>query len=141
MHWRAIVFCIDNGINAVCDGSEKSMVQYPDQNEEMMLGSVRKLYGEFGINYFTPVFDVGEVTEQYLFRLGITSKVSVRGTKDDIQIVCTQQRMFKKFVDFYILNKGWERYISDSREFFEGKIRLVEEQLKQYKKNAKSSHY
>ncbi|MDD5774183.1 MAG: hypothetical protein PHX78_12045 [bacterium] len=138
MHWRAIEYCLRSGISEVCDGSEKSMIQYPDQNEEIMLGSIRNLYSDFNINYFTPVFNIGDKAEHYLFRLGVVPKKIIRGTKEDIQVVCTQQRLFKIFVDYYVLRNGWDRYVRDSRIFFEKKIPFIREALSKKKENDRS---
>ena len=133
MHWRTIEYCMCNGIKDICDGSESSMVQYPDQNEGIMLDNIRNLYFDFNLNYFTPVFNIGAKAEHYLFRLGVVPKKIIRGTKEDIQIVCTQQRLFKMFVDYYVLRNGWERYVRDSRDFFEKKISLIKEDLRNRK--------
>lgn len=138
MHWRTIIYCIDNKINEVCDGSESSMIQYPDQNEQIMLADIQKLYRELGINYFNPVFNLGDKAEYYLFRMGIVPIEKVRGTGYESQIICTQQRIFKKFVDYYVLRNSWERYVVDSRSFFVKKIVYVKEQIKRYKEIEKS---
>lgn len=129
MHWRAISYCMENKINAVCDGSESSMIQYPDQNESIMLGNIRKMYLQFGIDFFTPVFNLGDKAEYNLFRMGVIGKRQIRGTKDDLQVICTQQRIFKLFVDYYVMHNGWDRYIEDSRVFFDRKIEIVKKRI------------
>lgn len=135
MHWRTILYCIDNCIDEVCDGTESSMKQYPDQNEDIALGNLRQLYASLGIHYTTPVFSIGEEAEEALYQLGVTSRKRIRGTADDHQIICTQQRIFKLFVEYYVATNGWERYVSDSRGFFQKKIGYVKTCIDKYRQN------
>lgn len=71
MHWRTIVYCIDNHIEYVCDGSSKEMID-PSQDAEIIRG-MRVLYNEFGIRYFNPVFYAArQIREKTIFDLGIS---------------------------------------------------------------------
>jgi len=135
MHWRTILYCVDNCIDEVCDGAESSMKQYPDQNEDIALGNLRQLYASFGIHYTTPVFSIGEEAEESLYQLGVTPQKRIRGAADDHQIICTQQRVFKLFVEYYVAANGWERYVSDSRYFFQKKIDYVKTRIEKYREN------
>ncbi|HOW27009.1 MAG TPA: hypothetical protein PK876_00710 [Elusimicrobiota bacterium] len=129
MHWRTLRYCREQKIENVCDKAESSMVQYPDQNEGMLLGLLRGLYPEFGVSYETPVFHSGDKAEHTLYRMGVTSKRNIRGTSDDRQIVCTQQRMFKFFVDYYVGARGWDAYVADTRRFYAEQVDFVRESL------------
>ncbi len=55
MHVRTLLYCLDNGIKTVADGSNRNMSFFPAQMPEVVL-LVRELYKSFGIEYVTPVF-------------------------------------------------------------------------------------
>ena len=57
MHIRTIAFCLKEGITNVCDGANKGMNLFPAQMASV-IGEVKSMYTDFGINYTNPVFDL-----------------------------------------------------------------------------------
>ena len=57
MHVRTVKYCLDHGIRQACDGANQGMTMFPDQMLPVIL-ETRKMYAQFGIEYFNPVFDI-----------------------------------------------------------------------------------
>lgn len=56
MHARTVVYCLDSGIAAACDGANQGMRLFPAQMAPV-LAQLRAFYARFGIRYENPVFD------------------------------------------------------------------------------------
>jgi hypothetical protein len=56
MHVRALIYCLDHGVKRLCDGANKGMELFPDQ-QPGVIGMLRRMYAKFGIDYTNPVFD------------------------------------------------------------------------------------
>lgn len=110
MHYRTIIYCIDNNIKYVSDGSGVEMVCDPSQNPSVMAG-MRQLYKDFGIEYFSPSFEVQpEVREKALYDMGLSSKIYVKWTSDSWQIqpTCTQEYLHLIFLQYMCRTQSYK---------------------------------
>lgn len=102
MHWQTIIYCLENNIKEVCDGSNQEMKTDPSQNEKI-LKEMKLLYDEFGIVYFNPIFNESrEVREKTIFDLGLSPVQHTKWTRFswEKQPFCTQEHLFIKFFDY-----------------------------------------
>jgi hypothetical protein len=116
MHWQTIIYCLDNNVSEVCDGSNQEMKMDPSQNE-VILEEMRLLYKEFGINYFNPVFyESRERRERTLFDLGLTPIQRPKDTRFswERQPFCSQVYLFGKFFDYMCTN--WQGKRTSQRQ-------------------------
>jgi len=56
MHLRALLFCLDHGVEVLLDGANRAMDIYPAQMKPV-IERMQGMYGHFGIDYRTPVID------------------------------------------------------------------------------------
>ena len=72
MHIQSIIYCTKNRINTLADGSTKKQSKYGEQRE-VSLGFIKDVYGEYGISYINPIFNLEKKDIKYsLFDRGIT---------------------------------------------------------------------
>ena len=141
MHWQTIIYCLENKVFNVCDGSNREMGTDPSQNE-MILEEMKKLYKEFQINYFSPAFyDSREKREKTLFDLGLSPVQHPKWTRFSLerQPFCTQERLFLIFFEYAHTNlKG--QYVNDKIyryekrliEFHREKMNFIRKQIYRY---------
>lgn len=67
MHARTIIYCLENQVKHVCDGSNKGMDIYPAQMKTV-IEMITRLYETFGISFTTPVFDFTPPEEKSFIR-------------------------------------------------------------------------
>ena len=118
MHYYTLKYALENNITLVADGMVPYMDLYPDQNEKIALGAVRKLYQDFGIEYINPVFPYASEVEPMLYDLGITEKKWVRGTEEDKQVYYAEQVLLALFLKYALtrfgkknMNQLWTNFI------------------------------
>jgi hypothetical protein len=127
MHLRALLFCLDNGIEVLCDGANQAMDIYPAQMKPV-IQRMQGMYAHFDIDYRTPVFDYDgpsemqfmgsdsdenmpgfwnkeeresedkETTDRKLYEMGIFDSPRTKGTETDLAM---QPRCFQ-FILFRI---------------------------------------
>ena len=102
MHWRTIIYCLDNGIKYVSDGSGREML--PDQSQnDSVIKEMRAFYKDFGIQYFTPIFDINpEEREQTLYDMGISKTLRMKWSEKtwDLQPFCSQEYLNLLFIQY-----------------------------------------
>jgi hypothetical protein len=69
MHLRALLFCLDQGIAVILDGANRAMDIYPAQMKPV-IERMQGMYGHFGIDYRTPVFDYDGPSEMQFLHTG-----------------------------------------------------------------------
>ena len=102
MHWRTIIYCLNEGVGSVCDGSNQEMITDPSQDREV-LHEMKLLYKEFGVDYFNPIFDTTrEIREKTVFDLGFFPVLHAKWTRFswEKQPFCTQEYILTKFFNF-----------------------------------------
>jgi len=143
MHWQTILYCLDNRIKFVCDGSNQEMRLDPSQDGEV-LKEMRLLYKEFGINYFSPIFNTErEIREKTVFDLGFFPVQHPKGTRFswEKQPFCTQEYLLIKFFNYASTDWNGEynkeksrRYRKRMLEYHHNKRDFIKSQIYKYLK-------
>lgn len=143
MHWQTIIYCLDNNIKEICDGSNREMRTDPFQDERI-LNEMKLLYDEFGITYFNPIFkESRQIREKTIFGLGLSPVQRPKRTRFswERQPFCTQEHLFIKFFEYARTNwkgkyekKRANRYEKKMLKFHKGKINFIKEQIYKYLK-------
>jgi hypothetical protein len=131
-HWRALHFCLDEKIPYLADGAVRTAHLYPEQNEVIMLGPLRRFYGAFGVTYENPIYEEGETVEQVLYDLRYARAPKVKGTKLDHQMTCQQQvlyAMFMRHTQPHVDFQAWENRMAP---FYADKIGLMTRLSREY---------
>ena len=138
-HWHSIIYCLDNNISFIADGTVPYMDLYPDQNRKILTDKLRKFYKHFGIEYLTPVYEIGEQVEQKLYDKGITKMPQIRGTENDRQVYCSEQVLFANFVKYYKDKYGKNDYEQVLSDMYREKIDYMQQEVESYLKDKKES--
>ena len=148
MHWQMILYCIDNKINAVYDGSNIEMLD-PSQNKNIVT-EMENMYKKFGIKLYYPVYYKSkEIREKKLYDLKISEKKEIKWTKDTwkIQPFCTQEKLFVTYHKYRIygfyMQKAellHQKYEKEMLVFHREKRAFVISKIDEYL-NKKSPHY
>ncbi|MEW5946597.1 MAG: hypothetical protein AB1742_10405 [bacterium] len=164
MHIRTLVYCMDNGIAEVADGSNKNSSLFPTQMETV-IDEIRKMYARFGMNFTNPVYDYefptdidwkhkfglvrgapepppGTTTGQVLFNRGILDRENVKGTATDrgMQPRCFQLTLLNLFaLKYYIPRHGMDEYRKGTTRFYSDKVDLFTRRLEQFFENRRGS--
>ncbi len=137
MHWRTIIYCLENGINEVYDGAVEKAKTFPEQNRRIMIDSVKTLYSHFGIDYSNPVYGLGEHVEEELYKKGIIPVKKMKQTERDKQPVCIDNLLFSAFANYYLGTHTWEEYERDLSELYAEKAAYVKRRIEAERKDAK----
>jgi hypothetical protein len=137
MHWRTIIYCLDNNIKYVACGANPEIVWDPSQHLPA-IQELRNLYESFGIQYFTPAFDtLPDEREKTLYEIGISKYRNVKWTLHswEIQHTCYQEYLQimlakyasrpKLFSRGNISRAGDAEYQKKMLEFFKAKMEEV----------------
>ena len=72
MHLQTIIYCHENNISVVADGSAARQKRYAEQSPSS-INYLRSLYSKYKIQYLTPIYDLEKSDIKYnLFDRGIT---------------------------------------------------------------------
>ncbi len=129
MHWRNLVFCQEHGIAWAADGAATGNEWFAEQNPRILLDPLRDLYADYGVTLLHPVFYEGLSTDGALFELGVTDTPTVKRTREDKQVVCSQQIMLAMYMRKYLHNHTFDEYEATSRAYLEGKLEHVRKLL------------
>jgi hypothetical protein len=132
IHWRALLYCRDHGVDRIADGAVKSMSAYPAQNERVMLGPMRELYQEHGIRYENPVFEEDLEVPRALYELRYHPRVDIKGTTADLQASCTMQRLHAFFLRCHPGFEEDPRFWQRLEALYAEKIALVREMTREH---------
>lgn len=93
MHLRTLVYCAENGLTEVIDGSNKNMTHFPAQMEPV-LEELRGMYQRFGITFTQPVYhlDFPEGLD-WLTKLGVHSLAGAPATSEPAPKTLTTGRV------------------------------------------------
>ncbi|MBR59298.1 MAG: hypothetical protein CMH54_14940 [Myxococcales bacterium] len=103
MHMRSAIYCMENGLRYMTDGSNE------DTNEmvEQMLISltlIRFFYGNYGIHFGTPVYDIErDESRQLIKKLGLKMGVQVMDRHLCIQPTCIAGELY--YMPYLLFNK------------------------------------
>lgn len=126
IHWRALLFCLENGFTNVWDGAVRIARAYPERSQAIMIEPLTRLYARYGIAYETPVYEQGEAVPRALHEIGFHRRADVEGTGDDRRIICSQRILFSMFLRWYLPKGSFEDYELDMAAFYRAKFSLIE---------------
>lgn len=139
MHWRAAVFCLEQGVGIVADGAIKGNDHFAEQNPRILMPELRSFYAEFDLQVVHPVYDVGLDTEKELYRLGIHDTPDVKRTRADKQVVCSQHILFGMWMRKYLSKHSFEEYEAQSREYLTQKVDFAKGLTEEHLRDASAS--
>lgn len=88
MHARSAIYCLENGVPEMSDGSSGSTQEMVEQML-VSLSLIRRFYAHYGIGFQTPVYDIPREDEQAdLRRRGFRMGLQVMGRNVGIQPSC-----------------------------------------------------
>ncbi len=133
LHWRSLIYAIQNDIEVIADGAVPYMKLYLDQNQKIALGGFQDLYQHFGIRHESPVWDLAEDVEQLLYNRGINKRPQVRGSEDDKQVFYAEQFVFALFAKYYCMKHGEEGYEKIMTELYKEKFQFIQNETLSWK--------
>ncbi len=88
MHARSAIYCLENGVRHMADGSSGSTQEMVEQMV-VSLSLIRLFYASYGIDFTTPVYDIPREDEQAELRSrGFRMGVQILGRNVGIQPQC-----------------------------------------------------
>lgn len=132
LHWRNLVFCIDNGIRYAADGAVTGAEQFAEQNPRILMPQLAALYARFGVTLLRPCYESGLSVEDELFELGVTDARKIKLTSKDLQVVCTQQILFAMMMRLYLRGRSFERYEKEASAYLAWKLEHVGRATEEY---------
>ena len=150
MHLRALVYCLEHGVQDVYDGANRNMYIFPAQMSDV-LGMLRGLYADHGIRYGNPVFEYDDPqgmnfgsrvfglnparedtkdraatsTGSLLVEHGLLPTADVKGTAIDreMQARCYQFVLFNVYARWYFLKRhDYDEYGRRVQLFYADKV-------------------
>lgn len=131
MHWRGMVWAMENGITHVADGAVRASSEYPAQNERIMLRHLHKVYESFGLRYDNPVYEEPS-TEQILYDLRFHRRLDFKRTPDDLQLLCDQQILYAMFMRHFRTRYSLEEFEDRMVGLYDAKLDMVEQMTREY---------
>lgn len=94
MHASSLMYCLEHNVRAVSDGANRHMDLFPEQMPSVV-GIIKKMYADYGIEYLTPVFDYDYPDNlDWADRLGIRDFVSPGASQDNQEKLTAGRRLF-----------------------------------------------
>lgn len=125
MHWRNLIFCLENNIKYAADGATFDSVEYVEQNPRMIMPEIKKMYAHFGVTHLSPVYQEGLSTEKELFRLGIIDHKKIKRTKHENQIYCTQHILYAMVLRIYLQKISFSEFEIMMKKYFRQKVKYI----------------
>lgn len=125
LHWRNLVFCLQNGVRFAADGAVVNAEEFAEQNPRILMPELERLYAGFGITLLHPVYQEGLDTEARLFELGISPKERIKMTAHDMQVVCTQQILFAMMMRIILSRHTFTEYEEMARAYLREKLAFI----------------
>lgn len=161
-HIGALIYCLDNSITDVADGATREWLFFPTHMDKVIL-EFRKMYANFSIKYYTPVYDFELVspfrltdkissiktfpkkvdssnihkntTGNYLFKLGIIPMPNIKGTDLDHQM---QPRCFQ-FILHHLYLYWYFMLLHDYSRFESITLKFLREKMDYHSKLIKKN--
>lgn len=126
LHWRSLIYAIQNDIEVIADGAVPYMKLYLDQNQKIALNGFSALYQHFNIRHESPVWNLAEDVEQLLYNRGINKRPQVRGTEDDKQVFYAEQFIFALFAKYFCMKYGEDGYEKIMTKLYKEKFQFIQ---------------
>lgn len=125
LHWRNLIFCIQNGIKYAADGAVVGAEQFAEQNPRILMPELAAMYGHFGVTLIHPTWQEGLSTEDALYELGIIDNPKLKMTTEERQVVCTQHIMFAMAMRVYLETKTFQEYEKEAHDYLATKVNHI----------------
>jgi len=125
LHWRNLIFCLQNGIKYAADGAVVGAEEFAEQNPRILMPELSALYAAFGITLLHPVYEEGLSTELTLYELGISPQPKIKMTAKDMQVVCSQQIMFAMMMRLLLEKRSFAEYERLARAYLSEKLEVI----------------
>ncbi|MBM3256671.1 MAG: hypothetical protein FJZ04_04375 [Candidatus Moranbacteria bacterium] len=132
MHWRNLIFCLENGIKYAADGATFDSVEYVEQNPRILMPEIKRMYAHFGITHLNPVFQEGLSTERELYRLKIIDHQKIKRTKHENQIYCTQHILYAMVLRVYLRKHSFSEFEKMMKRYFKQKVGYIISETEKY---------
>ncbi|MBN2208896.1 MAG: hypothetical protein JW759_06345 [Candidatus Coatesbacteria bacterium] len=134
MHTGNIIYCLEHDIQAASDGSSSETEYYVEQMPQSVV-AIRGFYGLYGIDFITPVYDVGsrEAKLRLLAEKGVKSiGIAVRDRNPGTQPLCVPGNLIHFASTFFGKHPDYDeeavlRFIQEKTDIAK---RLIDERLK-----------
>lgn len=83
----SLIYCIENGITSCADGSGRDQY-FHSSHKVRVINSIKALYGEYGVKFITPIYDLDIDKRDLLKKKGYIVGVDVLGVSKTIQPFC-----------------------------------------------------
>jgi hypothetical protein len=132
LHWRNLVFCLQNGVRYASDGAVMNAEEFAEQNPRILMGELEGLYARFGIKLLHPAYEEGLSTEDELHDLGITEQRRIKMTTKDFQVVCTQHVLFGMMMRVILARMTFPEYEAAARAYLHEKLEHIKEATSEF---------
>lgn len=139
MHWRNLIYCIDNNIKYAADGATVEAKEYVEQNPRILMIDIKEMYSHFGVTVINPSYKEGLSTEKELYRLGIVENEKIKRTKLERQIYCTQHILYAMLLRIYLQKKSFSEFEESIKEYFKTKVNYIVDLTDEYIEKGKNS--
>jgi len=131
MHVQTIIYNVKNKIEYACDGYKKEKDHMYVVMSEIGKKHLKELYQKFGINYYTPVYDILR-TDWKLYELGITPKKNVKFPYELLSYSAQHSCYHGILTNAYLVGYYYPLHSSGSEqwvEYVKGKIDLAKKYI------------
>jgi hypothetical protein len=135
LHWRNLIFCLQNGIKYAADGAVVDAEEFAEQNPRILMPELSALYAAFGITLLHPVYRDGLSTELTLYELGISPQAKIKMTAKDMQVVCSQQIMFAMMMRLLLKKRSFAEYERLARAYLSEKLEVIKNETRLWLEN------
>jgi hypothetical protein len=132
LHWRNLIFCLQNGVRYASDGAVVGAEEFAEQNPRILMRELEDLYVRFGIRLLHPVYEEGLSTEDALHELGITQQRRIKMTTRDHQVVCTQHLLFGMMMRVVLSRRTFREYEDEARACLREKVEHIRARTEEF---------
>ncbi len=132
LHWRNLIFCLQNGVKYAADGAVVGAEEFAEQNPRILMPALLELYASFGVTLLHPVYREGLNTEEALHEFGIIEDPRVKMTAKDKQVVCSQQVLFAMMMRVILSRKTFAEYEVQARDYLAAKLARASALTREY---------
>jgi|GEM_PF-766330 len=130
LHWRNLIFCLQNGVKYAADGAVTGAEEFAEQNPRILMPELAALYAAFGITLLHPSYGEGLVTEPELYALGISPQSKIKMTRKDMQVVCSQQILFAMMMRCLLVGRDFPEYERLARAYLSEKLETIKRETR-----------
>ncbi len=134
MHWRLLLYCLENGLRRASDGAAAGAEEYAEQNPRILMPAIVSFYREFGVEKVSPAFRPEQSNEEALYRRGISEAPLIKRTPLDDQILCSQQVLFAMSMRVFLARRTFAEYEEEQSRYLGETLGRAAELTRQFVK-------